>query len=219
LKLFALPRPGIARDQYLSAPGCLACLASLGADRRGAHEHGSQIAAKAERKSRDTNGEYLNKLCAPLSLISSATKIYNIMLKTFLLFTMIASASVEAQPDSWTVSLNKKVLLSANKESEQENIAAIKKSDIDKIGELEIVYNEANPNTAWKRTIGIFDENDKPLFEKAEILQIKISTADLRKLVDGKTKIKIYTWAIPKDPAKAAAIRIRRVHLCTLEIK
>ena len=32
-------------------------------------------------------------------------------------------------------------------------------------------------------------------------------------------KIKIYTWSLPQNPRLAATIRIRRVHLCTLEFE
>jgi hypothetical protein len=38
-------------------------------------------------------------------------------------------------------------------------------------------------------------------------------------LLENNNTIKIYTWALPKDPKEAARVRIRRVHLCTIELK
>jgi len=38
-------------------------------------------------------------------------------------------------------------------------------------------------------------------------------------LFSGRTKLLFYFTEIPKDPAKAAVVRIRPVHLCTLVIE
>jgi len=126
---------------------------------------------------------------------------------------------MNAQSDSWKVYHNKKLLVNANEENETKNIVAINKTELNKAGELIVMYEEGNPNKEWKRTIAILDEKDINLFEKAEINKIQVSNTILKKLTAGKTKLKIYSWSIPKDPAKAALIRIRRVHLCTLELK
>ena len=141
------------------------------------------------------------------------------ILLSILLFTTVVFMNAQPGKDNWKVYQNKKLLISANEESETKNIRSINKTDLNKIGDLIVTYEEANPDKEWKRTIAIFDEQDQNLFEKAEINKIQISNVDLKKIIKDKTKIKIYTWAIPKDPAKAAVIRIRRVHLCTLELK
>jgi hypothetical protein len=142
------------------------------------------------------------------------------MKKIFLSLLFITAAIyMNAQSDNWKVYHNKQLLLSASEESETKNTRSINKADLDKIGELIVMYEAGIPDKEWKRNIAIFDEKDSILFEKAEINKIQVSNADLKKMLHGKTKIKIYTWAIPKDPAKAAVIRIRRVHLCTLQLK
>ena len=141
---------------------------------------------------------------------------------TTLLFSLaliLTSTFAHSQPDNWNIYHNKKLLLTATDENETKNILSLKRSELDKIGELIVVYEEGNPDKEWKRTIAIVDENSNSLFEKTEINKIQVSNADLKKLAEGKTTLKIYTWALPKDPAKAALIRIRRVHLCTLELK
>ena len=131
----------------------------------------------------------------------------------------LSLAFTNTQADDWKIFHNKKLLLSTSEESETKNVRAIPLSDLDKAGELIVMYEEGNPDKEWKRTIAIVDDNDKSLFEKAEINKIQVSNADLKKLAAGKTKLKIYTWAIPKDPAKAALVRIRKVHLCTITLR
>ena len=142
-------------------------------------------------------------------------------MKKILLSILFITAAIylNAQSDSWKVYHNKKLLISTSEESEAKNTRSINKSDLDKIGELIVLYEEGLIDKEWKRSIAILDKKDSILFEKAEINKIQVSNADLKKMLKGKTTIKIYTWAIPKDPAKAAVIRIRRVHLCTLELK
>ena len=150
------------------------------------------------------------------------TELLNLCVMKLILFstvTIFLFSAVFAQPDSWKVYLNKKLLIDAGREAEIKNTKTIERSELDKPGELIVTYTEGNPNNEWKRTIAIMDENDNNLFEKDEIDKIQVSTMDLKKLAVGKAKLKIYTWAIPKDPAKAALIRIRRVHLCTLVLK
>ena len=46
--------------------------------------------------------------------------------------------------------------------------------------------------------------------------KIKIKNATLDSLFAKSKILKIYTISLPKDPAKRATVRVRRVHLCTL---
>jgi hypothetical protein len=142
-------------------------------------------------------------------------------MKTMILLSgiLFSAMAASAQSDSWKIYFNKKLLLSASSENESINIVTLSHRELAGIGNISIEYTEGNPNKEWKRTIALLDEKDAILFEKAEVMQLKITTADLRKWTKGKNKIKVYTWAIPKDPAKAALVRVRRVHLCTIAIK
>ena len=63
-----------------------------------------------------------------------------------------------------------------------------------------------------------FDENDQELSRKDNTRNAKITAAELKKLFGDKKKIKIYTIAVPTDPDLAARVRVRRMHLCTLEL-
>lgn len=122
---------------------------------------------------------------------------------------------IQAQ-DSWTIRWNNKTILSANKEDEAANTRTIKLSDWKKNGNLEIIYKEAEPDTLLWHSFLLFDENDHQLISKEKTLVAKIPIAQLRKLFAGKKQIKIYTIVSPRDPT--IAVRLRRIHLCTLKL-
>ena len=122
---------------------------------------------------------------------------------------------IQAQ-DSWTIRWNNKTILSANKEDEAANTRTIKLSDWKRNGNLEIIYKEAEPDTLLWHSFLLFDENDHQLISKEKTLAAKIPIAQLRKLFAGKKQIKIYTIVSPRDPT--IAVRLRRIHLCTLKL-
>jgi len=122
--------------------------------------------------------------------------------------------------DSWKVCWNKKVLLKTGKEDETANTKKINAADLNKKYSLEISYKESSDKDLkdWKRSILFFNESDNPL-RKDSTRSVKLSAAELKTLFGDKKKIKIYTVAIPSDPNRAAQVRVRRVHLCTLELQ
>lgn len=154
--------------------------------------------------------------------------IQTIMKKLFVLLGLVigwqlagAQQRLEVlKEDSWTIKWNKKEVLSATGENEERNQQTIKKKELCKKYTLEIKYNESDPakQNEWKRTIMIFDENDNELLKK-ETRDWQITAAQLKKAVGTKKKIKIYTIALPTDPDLAARIRVRRIHLATIELK
>lgn len=82
------------------------------------------------------------------------------------------------------------------------------------------MYKEAKPAAGWIRSLMFFDENDNDLLRKDSIsATTKIDNAAIKQLFAGKKKIRIYTISLPTDPNLAARIRVRRVHLCTLELQ
>lgn len=120
-----------------------------------------------------------------------------------------------AQSGSWKIKLNNKVLLSTNTESENKNARYIKRSDWLKNGFLEINFKETETGV-WKRSFLFVDEADNQLLSKDSVTHAKIKITTLRKIFAGKREIRIYTIVAPLDPN--LAIRIRRVHLCTLRL-
>ena len=133
----------------------------------------------------------------------------------------IFSYAQPASADSWKITWNKKVILQTGETNESANVRTIKASDLKKNYVLEISYKEVDvaKEKEWIRSFMVFDESDQQLLKKDSTRHIKITSAQLKKLFGDKKKIKIYTIAIPSDPDLAARVRVRRMHLCTLQLQ
>jgi hypothetical protein len=146
------------------------------------------------------------------------------MKKIFLLLslglTYLLLQAQNAQPDSWKIKWNKKVILETSKTNETANTRKIKSADLKKNYVLEISYKEsdAKKEKEWIRSFMVFDESDNEILRKDSTRNTMITASELKKLFGDKKKIKIYTIAIPADPDLAARVRVRRAHLCTLEL-
>jgi len=138
-------------------------------------------------------------------------------MKKFIIFTCLCFTGlfVRAQAGSWVIKLNNKTILSTRLEDAQKNSRKIKASDWKKTGNLEIIFREDDKNT-WIRSFLLVDELDHELIRKDSTVHACINLAELRKLFAGKKQLIIYTTIAPLDPN--LAIRIRRVHLCTLQL-
>lgn len=137
-------------------------------------------------------------------------------MKLFCLFlaSFFISLSTGAQP-GWKVMLNGKTILNTTVEDEAKNTVRIKKADLKKKKGLSVLYTEEAKKKNWEREIALYDENDQELtHEKGDLF--KVSNSALQSYFKNSKKIVIYTLAFPADPKLKAAIRIRRVHLCTL---
>jgi len=138
------------------------------------------------------------------------------------LFAFIAILSVSAQDEiAWNVFHDKKKLFSSSIENEEQNNLTINLSDLKSGKDFIISYrgvNSPDNKDAWKRTIGVYTPADKELYRKDSGV-IKIPEQQIKKMLQENKSIKVYTWALPKDPKEAARVRIRRVHLCTIMLK
>ncbi len=145
-------------------------------------------------------------------------------MKKILLFTALVigwSFSQAQTLDSWRIRWNNKTILETNKESESANIRKISKNDLKKNYTLNIRYTEASEKkeSDWTRSFLFFDDKGEQLMKKDSTRNLTLKSSELKKLFAGNKKIKIYTIAIPTDPELASRVRVRRVHLCTLELK
>jgi hypothetical protein len=142
----------------------------------------------------------------------------NLLLLVFLGAYTMTNAQTQ---DSWKIKWGNKALLSASTENEKANTRSLKKTDLSKNAFLEIDYKEADPakEKKWVRSFLFFDENDNELLRKENTRNLKLSSAELTKLFGDRKKLRIYTVSLPSDPALAATVRVRRVHLCSLELK
>ncbi len=139
------------------------------------------------------------------------------MKKGLLLLVSVCSIfTAMAQSGTWKVKINTKTIVSAVAEDTEKNKKIVKLSEWKKSGNLEIIYTETDKDIWFYRHIYFFDKDDNEIFRKDSTNNVKISLKQLRKLFAGKKEINIYTTISPKDPN--LAIRIRRVHLCTLKL-
>lgn len=138
-------------------------------------------------------------------------------MKKFILITSLLFSTLfaVAQGGSWIIKMNSKTVLSTRQEDVVKNVKKINLSDWKKSGKLEIIFAEDEKNT-WMRYFQLVDESDNEIVRKDSTTHVKISLIELRKLFAGKKTIKIYTTISPLDPN--IAIRVRRVHLCTLQL-
>ncbi len=135
-----------------------------------------------------------------------------IIVLTCVLFTTLL---LTAQTGSWIIKMNNKTICSTRQEDAKKNVKKIKSTEWKRSGKLEIIFTEDEKNT-WMRSFQFVDEQDNDILRKDSTLHATLLLVELRKLFTGRKEIKIYTTISPLDPG--IAIRIRRVHLCTLQL-
>ncbi|TCJ13113.1 hypothetical protein EPD60_13670 [Flaviaesturariibacter flavus] len=120
---------------------------------------------------------------------------------------------------SWKITYGKKTLLSTSVEDEAVNVITLRRADLKKNGTFTLQFKPAaGQATGWKRTIGIYGPSDETLKEFSGN-KLSLSSLALSGLLRGRTQVKIWTMAIPSDPKKAALVRMRRVHLVTINVE
>ncbi|RYY65835.1 MAG: hypothetical protein EOO12_05945 [Chitinophagaceae bacterium] len=123
-----------------------------------------------------------------------------------------------ASEASWKVLWGKKSLLKAAAEDEAANVVSIKRSALNKKNTFTILYTPAaDQKSGWNRSIAAYDDADNVL-KQQKGARFSVSSATLKAMAKGHNEIRIYTTAVPSDPAKAAVVRVRRVHLVTIRI-
>ena len=108
------------------------------------------------------------------------------------------------------------------------NIIKIKKAHLSKQGILTVSYIKTPADSIWNRSVMLADSSGNMIGENIEaavsennpqLINFPLTNTIFKELLVKHKKLKIYTVAIPSDPAKAAAVRVRRVHVCTIELK
>lgn len=141
------------------------------------------------------------------------------MSKLFFLILILSSATAQAQSyDSWNVYHNRKEVskFSSKKETTDEKRVVLLNRFLEGPGSFIIEYSPAAEQSEWIRTIGFFDSADKLIREYKNMLFLRLHNSEMAGIMEGQEKVKVYSWAVPKDPALAATVRIRRLLLCTL---
>jgi len=132
---------------------------------------------------------------------------------------LLVSLAVHAQDyDSWNIYHNRKEVsrFNSKKETTDEKRVVLLNRFLEGPGFFIIEYSPAAEQAEWIRTIGFFDTSGKSLREYSNTLFLRMHNSEMAGIMEGQKKVRVYSWAVPKDPAIAATVRVRRILLCTL---
>ena len=132
---------------------------------------------------------------------------------------LVISLVLQAQSyDSWEIYQNRKEVSKFNnkKETNDERRVVLLNRFLEGPGFFVIEYTPAAEQAEWIRTIAFYDSTDKQIREYNNTLFLRIHNSEIAGIMEGRQKVRVYSWAIPKDPAVAGTVRIRRILLCTL---
>ena len=144
-----------------------------------------------------------------------------IIMSKLLLYILILGLplTVEAQDyDKWEIYHNRKEVSKFNnkKETNDEKKVILLNRILEGPGFFIIEYTPAAEQSDWIRTIGFFDSSGKSIREYSNTLFLKVHNSEIAGIMENQEKVRVYSWAVPKDPAVAATVRVRRILLCTL---
>ncbi len=147
------------------------------------------------------------------------------MKKNFLLILLIAVTGMVKAQLPWKIKLGSKTILQTKGDDETKNVLRLKNIQVGTKNNLCLSYRVTADEKDWVRTVMIYDTAgvniaDNPVGSKIQkgTLQVNyiIRNKTLKALLARHKKIKIYFTSIPSDPEKAAIVRVRRVHICTV---
>jgi hypothetical protein len=135
-------------------------------------------------------------------------------MKYLLLFLCTFSLSHAVAQDHWTVTYDRNKVLHATAEDTLANRININP----KGGAVRLRYHEVPERNDWKRTLIVQDDTGRE-WQQVEGHSLKLRHRALQKMAATVPRIEMYTSSLPADPERAATVRIRRVHLCTILFK
>lgn len=141
------------------------------------------------------------------------------MKRLYILSLVLLSVFFASAQDSWTIKMNKSTVLSGTTKTGQVKTKKLKASEWKENGSFEVIYKDKEKEEGWARTIILGDEEGNDIIRKDNVTNLKLELKYLRKEFSTQKKIMVYTFKTPTDPDLAARVRIRRVHLCTLELR
>ena len=114
---------------------------------------------------------------------------------------------------------NKKLLVKGQPGQEEMQVS-LKAVRIKKTDCFTIKYGTDNSNKRWNRTFYINDTADRTIKTVRINRQrgtVTFNASALKDMVNKRQPLIIYTTSLPKDPAKAATVRVRRIILCRIK--
>lgn len=134
---------------------------------------------------------------------------------TILTFTFLTMA--EAQ-ESWTICYGKKSLLKKVSEDKEKNSFTINKSSLSGNSKLTIQLHAVDTANYITLMANLDNGNNVKEWEYNS-KTFRITAGELKTLFGSESKLHFYYRSLPKDPEKAAVVRIRPVHVCTITLK
>lgn len=134
---------------------------------------------------------------------------------TILAFTFLTMAQSQ---ESWTICYGKKSILKKVPESKEKNSFTLSKSSLTSNAKLTIQLHAVD--TANNITLMANLDNGNNVKEwEYNNKTFSIAAGELKTLFGSERKLHFYYRSLPKDPEKAAVVRIRPVHVCTITLK
>jgi len=134
-------------------------------------------------------------------------------------FFLLLSTSVLAQKyDSWTFFHNRKEIGSFNLKKETDDVRSvvILNRIMEGPGFLVVEFIPKKDEAEWIRNMAFVDSSGKTIREFKNTLLLRIHNTELANILEGREIVKLISWAVPKDPALAATVQVRRILLGTL---
>ena len=141
-----------------------------------------------------------------------------IRLSAFLFFVLFSFTASAQKYDSWEIYHNRKSAGSFNlkKETDDERRVVLLNRNLDGPGFFVIEFTPQKNQGDWVRNIAFFDSSGHSLRQFNNTLFLRILNSEISGILEGRQGVKVYSWAIPKDPAEAATVPERRILLCTI---
>ncbi|HEX8461768.1 MAG TPA: hypothetical protein VF623_10070 [Segetibacter sp.] len=121
--------------------------------------------------------------------------------------------------DHWEILLNNKVIFKG-KIGEENPTLKFKSRSFKTTDRFTLKYTADDPQKDWNRIFIVTDAQDKELktvYLDKQSVQVSVKASEVKLLMNKKQPVFIYTTSLPKDPAKAATVRVRRILLCKVE--
>lgn len=139
------------------------------------------------------------------------------MKKVILIVLSLAVSTMVQSQENWTVGYGKKIILKNVAEDQVKNTFSVSNSGI---GKSSLFITLHKVDTANNVTLMVYTEDRNGLKNWDYTgKKITIPGNEIKKLLQEHKKLLFYYTAIPKDPALAAVIRVRQIHVCTVTLK
>jgi hypothetical protein len=139
----------------------------------------------------------------------------------FYIFFLISFSVMAQKYDSWQIFSNRKQIASYSlkKESFDERRVVLLNRTLEGPGFFIIEFTPAAAQAEWIRTIAFFDTTERQIKAYDNTLFLRVHNTDMALMLDNRKIVRVYSWAVPKDPELAATVKIKRTLLCTLYIR